>query len=81
MNPDVQYVTEARQTSHAYLWWFFLGAVGAHQFYLGRKWWGVAYILTVGFLGVGVLVDLFYLPAKTRKRNREIQQRIYGVTV
>lgn len=81
MNPDTLYLTRQRQTSHAYLWWFFLGAAGAHQFYLGRTGLGVAYLLTLGFLGVGVLVDLFYMPAKVRKRNAEIQRDVYGRTV
>ena len=79
MSTDTQYITEARQTSHAYLWWFFLGAVGAHQFYLGRKGWGFIYLFTLGLLGTGVIFDLFYLPKKTRKRNAEIQERIYAM--
>lgn len=78
MNPDIQYTIEVRQTSRAYLLWFFLGAVGAHQFYLGRKGWGFIYLFTVGLLGIGVLFDLFYLPKKTRKRNEEIRERIYA---
>jgi TM2 domain-containing membrane protein YozV len=45
----------------AYLLWFFLGVVGAHKFYLGKVGMGVIYALTLGFLGVGLLIDLFTL--------------------
>lgn len=69
---DLIFNERRREVSHAYLWWFFLGAVGAHNFYLGRKGLGFAYLFTLGFVGVGVLVDLFILPRRTRKRNAEI---------
>lgn len=39
------------------LWLFFLGLFGAHRFYVGKKWTGLLYILTFGFLGLGVVVD------------------------
>lgn len=81
MNPDTIYITQARQTSHTYLWWFFLGGLGAHQYYLGRTGLGIAYTLTLGFLGVGVLIDLFAIPGKVRRRNSEIQQQVYGRVV
>lgn len=42
----------------AFLLCVFLGAVGAHQFYVGRFGRGVLYMLTLGFLGVGCLIDL-----------------------
>ena len=43
----------------AYLLWFFLGVLGAHQFYLGRTGRAVSYIFTFGWLGIGLLIDLF----------------------
>lgn len=61
----------------AYLFWFFLGAFGAHKFYLGRIGIGVAYLLTLGFLGVGVLIDLFTLPRQVRQTN----DALYGKAV
>jgi TM2 domain-containing membrane protein YozV len=42
----------------AFLLCAFFGAVGAHQFYVGRFGKGVLYMLTLGFLGVGCFVDL-----------------------
>lgn len=69
---DLAYLEQRRETSTAYLWWFFLGVTGAHLFYLGRKGLGWLYLLTLGLLGVGVLVDLFLIPRRVRKRNAEI---------
>jgi TM2 domain-containing membrane protein YozV len=42
----------------AFLLCAFFGAVGAHQFYVGRFGKGVLYMLTLGFLGFGCLADL-----------------------
>ena len=42
----------------AFLLCAFLGAVGAHQFYVGRFGKGVLYMLTLGCLGIGCLYDL-----------------------
>ena len=36
---------------------FFLGLFGAHRFYVGKKWTGLLYISTFGFLGLGVVID------------------------
>ncbi|WP_218577237.1 TM2 domain-containing protein [Phytohabitans rumicis] len=53
----------------AYLLWFFLGAVGAHQFYLGKTGRAISYIFTLGWLGIGLLIDLFTLPKQVRAVN------------
>ena len=55
----------------AYLLWFFLGVLGVHQFYLGKVGRGVSYIFTLGWLGIGLLIDLFTLPGQVRKANGE----------
>lgn len=69
---DVAYIAAQRKTFNAYMWWLFLGAFGAHNFYLGRKGLGVLYLLTLGLLGFGLLFDLFALPSRVRRRNEEI---------
>ena len=53
----------------AYIIWLLLGTFGGHKFYLGRPGMGVAYLLTFGFLWVGVLIDLFTLPRQVRQYN------------
>jgi TM2 domain-containing membrane protein YozV len=61
--------TQEKSVGIAYLLWFFLGALGIHQFYLGRTGRAISYIFTFGWLGVGLLIDLFTLPGQVRKAN------------
>ena len=69
---------ELRETSTAYLLWFFLGA---HYAYIGK--WGlqIAYWLTLGGLGLWALVDLFRMPSIIREHNEpiyaEIEKQLY----
>lgn len=55
----------------AYLLWFFLGALGVHQFYLGKTGRAVSYLLTLGWLTVGLWIDLFTLPKQVRAVNNQ----------
>ena len=54
----------------------FLGALGAHHFYLGKTTMGVIYLFTLGFLGIGPLMDLFLVWGATEKKNKEIAVEI-----
>ena len=58
-----------KDSTAAWLLGFFLGAFGAHHFYLGRKRWGWTYLGTVGLLALGWLTDLFLLPRYIRAAN------------
>lgn len=69
MMAEAAAIGQAKSTGIAYLLWFFLGALGVHKFYLGRIGMGFAYLFTLGFLGIGLLIDLFTLPAQTRQAN------------
>ena len=62
---------EAVDPTVTWLLWGFLGTFGAHRFYLGQIAWGVAYLLTGGFCGIGWLIDLFFLPGWIRERNAQ----------
>jgi hypothetical protein len=62
-------ISQAKSTGTAYLLWFFLGALGVHKFYLGKVGIGIAYFFTLGFLGIGLLIDLFTLPKQVRDAN------------
>lgn len=53
----------------AYLLWLFLGLFGAHYFYMGKVGIGVLYLLTLGFAGVGLLIDLFTLKGQVDREN------------
>lgn len=52
-----------------------LGWLGVHRFYVGRPLSGIAWLLTIGFLGVGVIYDLILI-ATGEFRDGE-QRRIW----
>jgi TM2 domain-containing membrane protein YozV len=54
----------------AYVLWFFLGVVGGHQFYLGKTGRAVSYIFTLGWLSIGLIIDLFTMSKQVREANR-----------
>ncbi|MDX3809944.1 MAG: TM2 domain-containing protein [Bosea sp. (in: a-proteobacteria)] len=58
----------------AYLVWLLLGFWGGHKFYLGRPMIGLLYLLTFGFLGVGVIIDLFTIPSQVRVANDKLMR-------
>jgi TM2 domain-containing membrane protein YozV len=52
------------------LWAFaFVGICGLHRFYVGRPMTGLLWLFTLGLLGVGQLVDLFFLGSMVRQAN------------
>ena len=48
----------------AFLLCFFLGGFGIHKFYEGKIIFGIIYLFTLGFFGVGVLIDLILIVLK-----------------
>lgn len=40
---------------------FFLGGLGIHRFYVGKVGTGILYIFTLGFFGIGVLLDFILI--------------------
>ena len=69
---QVQVAVRLKGTGVTYLWWFFLGGLGVHKFYLGRPGLGVIYALTLGLLGIGLIWDLFTIPSQVRDANRKL---------
>jgi hypothetical protein len=57
----------------AYLCCIFGGVLGVHRFYLGRPLTGLLMLVTLGFLGIGVLIDLFTIPGMVRKDRDKIR--------
>lgn len=91
------YEANKKSVGVGYLLWFFLGSLGAHRFYAGRKMTGIAMLLlTIGgaltlFVGVGafvllgvgiwVLIDAFLIPGWMRAHNTNLIGRLTGASL
>lgn len=51
----------AKNRTVALLLCFFLGWLGAHRFYVEKAGTGILWLCTLGFLGIGTLVDLIFI--------------------
>jgi len=47
----------------------FVGLGGIHQFYVGKIFWGILYLITGGFLFVGTILDLISILIGAFKDN------------
>jgi TM2 domain-containing membrane protein YozV len=80
-----------KDSTAAWLLWFFLGSFGAHHFYLGRTKWGVGYavgfvlswLLTLVIIGLLGLIALFVLwvidATQMSQRLQEYNAQAYAV--
>ena len=51
-----------------------LGVFGVHRFYLRDYGWGILFFLTLGFWGIGWLIDMIRMPTMVKKANARIWQ-------
>lgn len=86
------YDSQKKSAGIAYLFWFFLGGLGAHRFYLGRTGSGAAMLaicvlslllLVVGIgalglvvIGIWALVDAFLIPGMVNEHNQALIARL-----
>lgn len=52
-----------------YLFWC-IGFTGAHRFYYGKPLTGLLWFFTGGLLGIGWLVDVFFIPSMDREADQ-----------
>jgi len=50
---------ETRRSWTAFLLCLFLGCLGVHRFFVKKIGTGILYLITLGFFGIGVIIDLF----------------------
>jgi TM2 domain-containing membrane protein YozV len=67
-------IQEEKYTSIAYLLWGlgFVGFCGLHRMYLGQYGLGTGMLFTLGFLGVGQVIDVVTIPQATQEANERI---------
>ncbi len=66
---DRRYTAGPVDYSAAWLLLTFLGAFGAHRFYIGKWPTGLLYLCTFGLLGFGILYDFWTLNGQVSERN------------
>lgn len=67
---------EERYLDDAYLCCFPLGLLGFHHFYLRRPCWGVLYFCTLGFFGIGFLIDMCRMKSLVDDANRRAKLKV-----
>lgn len=60
-NTNGGFHTAQKKKVTAILLCIFLGWLGGHRFYVGKVGTGILYLLTCGFWGIGVLLDLILI--------------------
>ncbi|AFZ16529.1 NINE protein [Allocoleopsis franciscana] len=60
-----------RKTKVAYILWCtcFVGLAGVHRLYSGKYLSGLVWLFTLGFLGIGQLIDLALIPGMIEEKN------------
>ncbi len=61
--------SKLKSSGTAYLCWFFLGC---HYAYLGKWGYQILYWITLGGLGIWILIDLFHIPSKVDNYNLKL---------
>ncbi|MGG4462593.1 NINE protein [Micromonospora provocatoris] len=63
------YKYKSTGTAYILFFLFLLGFAGIHRFYIGKIGTGLLYLLTWGFLGIGLIYDLFTLARQVTDAN------------
>ncbi|MFB5192630.1 TM2 domain-containing protein [Alicyclobacillus fastidiosus] len=71
-----EYDGKKKSAAVAWILWLFLGAIGAHRYYMGYIGRGIVMTLTAGGLGIWSLFDAFFIQGGLRKKNQKIEMEI-----
>ena len=63
-----------------YILWIF-GFLGSHRFYFGKPISGTIYLLTLGLLGIGWIIDLFLMPSLERDADLRFNEGPIDYTI
>jgi TM2 domain-containing membrane protein YozV len=63
-----------------YILWIF-GFLGSHRFYFGKPVTGTIWFFTLGLLGIGWFLDLFFMPRLAEEANGEFAQGDFNYTI
>jgi TM2 domain-containing membrane protein YozV len=80
----MMYEANKKSVVVAYLFWFFLGMLGAHRFYFGKNGSAIVQlILTITMIGavvtfVWIIIDAFMIPEWLREQNTMLASQIAG---
>lgn len=55
-----------------YITWI-VGFMGAHRFYFGKPLTGTLWFFTFGLLGIGWLIDIFFIPSMAREADNRFR--------
>lgn len=70
MQDTITMKNDTHSKTIGYLIWIF-GFLGAHRFYYGKQITGAIWFCTLGLLGVGWLIDLFFIPSMDREADHK----------
>jgi len=70
--PPVHGYQQNKTLGRAYLWYWTLGWVGGHHYYLGNTPRGVAYSFSFGGLFMLWFIDMFRMDRLVRESNQDI---------
>ena len=62
--------TQQKDVLITYIFWFLLGPLGGHRFYLNQIGMGVFYFFTFGGCGLLWLIDIILIPDLVNRANR-----------
>jgi TM2 domain-containing membrane protein YozV len=76
---EVDSMTTPRSVEAGYCFWLLglLGICGVHRFYAGKWKTGLLWLFTLGFLGIGQIIDLILIPGIIERANARLARR-YG---